>query len=283
MRQRFFATIVAVMAVWCVATARDGDVPELKKAILMTYYGTLDDSARAVSFDALTARVRQTFPGVEVREAYTSRATASAMRQRSGRPHPLVVTALQQLEADGYNSIVVVSGELIEGKTARLLAQRVDTMRHHFFELKTTSPLLFSADDCRRVMQVVAREAHAAADEQVVLVCHGRNGVADAVFALCDYILQHEGYENCHVATIEGYPSMANIKEILSRSGSRRVVLVPLMMVGGGHAKRQVCTNWRQALESDGYSVRTVESGLLDHADIQQLIIDKIKEADQQP
>ena len=259
------------------------EVPELRRAILLTYYGTVDDSARAVSIDAMTQRVKAAFPDVEVREAFTSRATASAMRRKTGRMHPMVTTALQQLEADGFNSVIVVSGELIEGKTARRLAHRVDTMRHRFFELKTTTPLLYSADDCRRVMQVMVSQAQPQADEQVVMVSHGRNGVADAVFSLCDYILQHEGYENCHVGTLEGCPSMDHIKQVLSRSGSKRVVLVPLMMVGGGHAKRQVCTDCRRALEAEGYSVRTVESGVLDHEAIQQLIIDKIRKADQEP
>lgn len=263
-------------------TART-EVPELRRAILLTYYGTVDDSARAVSMDVMTQRVRAAFPGVEVREAFTSRSTANAMRRRSGKPHPLVVQAMKQLEADGYNSITIVSGELIEGKTARLMQQRIDTLAPRFFEVKTTTPLLYTADDCRRVMTSLVAHAGLQADEHAVFVSHGKNGAADDVFCLCDYILQHEGYDCCHVGTIEGYPSIDDVRQILRERGCRRVVLVPLMMVGGGHAKRFVCTTWREALEADGFSVRTVPGGVLDYTDIQDLIIEKIQKALTQP
>ncbi|MBQ9645044.1 MAG: sirohydrochlorin cobaltochelatase [Prevotella sp.] len=284
-KMKLWLTVVLLtaMSVCGLASPADGRVPELKKAILMAYYGTLDDSARVVSFDALTARVRQAFPGVEVREAFTSRATASAMRRQTGREHPLVTDALQQLEADGYNSIIVVSGELLHGKTARLMEQQVDTMSYRFFEVKTTTPLLYTADDCRKVMPLLVQAAQVGADEQCVFVTHGKNGADDAVLCLADYVLQHEGYANCHVGTAEGYPSMQNIRQQLQLSGSKRVVLVPLMMVGGGHAKRTVGKAWRETLEADGYSVRALTGGVLDVPAIQQLIIDRIKETDRQP
>lgn len=277
------AVLLAAMSVCGSASPADGQVPELRKAILMTYYGTLDDSARAVSSDALTDRVRRAFPGVEVREAFTSRATAAAMRRQTGRMHPLVTTALQQLEADGYNSVIVVSGELLQGKTTRIMEQQIDTMRYRFFEVKTTTPLLYTPDDCRKVMPLLVQAAQVDDGEQCVFVTRGKNGADDAVLCLADYVLQHEGYANCHVGTAEGYPSMQDVRQQLLQSGSKRVVLMPLMMVGGGHAKRTVGKAWRETLEAEGYSVRALTSGVLDVPAIQQIIIDKIKEADQQP
>lgn len=284
-KMKFWLTagLLAVMSVCGAVSSAYGQVPELRKAILMTYYGTLDDSARAVSFDALTNRVRHAFPGVEVREAFTSRATASAMRRQTGRIHPLVTTALQQLEADGYNSIIVVSGELLHGKTARIMEQQIDTMRYRFFEVKTTSPLLCTVDDCRKVMPLLVEAAQVDDDEQCVFVTHGKNGADDAVLCLADYVLQHEGNDNCHVGTTEGYPSMQTIRQLLQQSGSKRVVLMPLMMVGGGHAKRTVGGTWRKMLEAEGYNVRALTGGILEVPAIQQIIIDKIKETDKQP
>lgn len=281
MKQKLTVVLWAVLST--LGVAAKGDVPELKKAILMTYYGTLDDSARMASFDVMTQKVRQAFPGVEVREAYTSRATAAAMRRKSGKPHLRVHEAMMRLENDGYNSIIAVSGEILYGKTEQNIRHCLDTLRHRFFEIKTTTPLLYTADDCRKAMQVILDNVNVSDDEQVVFVAHGKNGAADDVFCLCDYILQHEGHSNCHVATVEGYPSLENIKQILRNSGTRKVVLAPLMMTGGGHAKRFVCTTWRKALEAEGYMVRTVQAGVLEYSGIQQIIIDKIRLADQQP
>ena len=262
-------------------TART-EVPELRRAILLTYYGTSDDSARAVSTDVLTQRVREAFPDVEVRESYTSRAAANAMRRRTGKPHPSVEQGMKQLEADGYNSVIVVSGELIEGSASRLQEHRIDTLRHHFFEVKTVKPLLTTSDDCRRVMTALAGQLDLQPDEHVVFVTDGRNGRAEAVLSLCDYILQHEGYDHCHMATAEGYPSMENVKQRLRQSHAQRVVLVPLKLVASHHNQRLLNT-WGEALEAEGYRVRSVPGAMLEYRAVQDIIVDKIREADRQP
>lgn len=266
----------------CAATAQES-VGELKKAILMAYYGTLDTAARQASYDALTMRVKTAFPDREVREACTSRSLAGSLSEQDGQPHPLLQEAMEQLLADGYNSVIVVTTEMIEGKAARLMQQRLEQLRPRFFEIKQTTPLLYSADDCRRVLQVVVDSLQVQPDEQAVLVGHGKNGAYDDVFCLVDYILQHEGHANCHVGTVEGYPGLDNIKEILSQSGTARVVLAPLMVTGGGHAKRYVAKKWREALEQQGYTVRCSSRGVLEYEGIRQLIVEKIRQADQRP
>lgn len=272
----------------------DDDVPELKKAIVMVYYGTSDDSVRAVSIDALTARVRQAFPDVEVREAWTCRAAADALGRRTGLVRPRVQHALQQLEADGYNSVIVGIGELIEGKDVRVVERTIEQMRPSFFEIKHTQPLLYSADDCKQVMQLLVEKTAPAADEQVVFVGHGRDEAYNDVYCLADYVLQQEGMtcsaqgdacssKNCHVGTIAGYPSLDNVKRILRQTGTRQVVLAPLIMMTAGRATKDIFKTWREALEAEGYSVRLVRRGVCDYPEIQQLIVDKIRRADQQP
>lgn len=260
-----------------------GEVPELKKAILMLYYGTGDEEACAASYDATTQRVREAFPGVEVRECFTSRSTAQVMTRHRHKPHLSLREAMTLLEQEGYNSVIAVSGELIEDKIARLSAQRLEALRPLFFEVKETTPLLYTAGDCRKVMDILVAKAAPQSDEQVVFVSHGKNGAFDDVFCLADYILQNEGHANCHIGTVEGYPSIDTIKQILKASGTKKVVLMPLMITGGGHAKRFVATTWREALEAEGYSVRCVTAGVLEYPEIQQIMVDKIKQADEQP
>lgn len=271
------------MAVLCMAMAAvgmhaAGDVPELRRAVLMVYYGTSDDSVRAVSIDAMTEGVRRALPGVEVREAWTSRAAANALLRRRGVGRPLVRQALEQLEADGYNSIVVGCGELMEGKDVRNVERIVGDMQHLFFEIRLTTPLLYTADDCRRVLGVLVSHAAPGADEQLVFVGHGRDGAYDDVYCLCDYILQHEGHPNCHVGTIAGYPSLENVKQLLRQGGTNRVVLMPLIMIAAGHATKDIFKTWREELEAEGYGVRLVRHGVLDYEEIRQMIVEKIME-----
>lgn len=276
MKQSLIAVLCMVMVVLGMQAA--DDVPELKRAILMVYYGTSDDSVRAVGIDAMTERVRRAFPGVEVREAWTSRAAVDALRCRKGIRRLRVAEALEQLRADGYNSVFVGCGELLEGKDARNVQRLVYDKRRLFFEIDMTTPLLYTAEDCRQALEVLVRHVAPEADEHLVLVGHGKDEAYNDVYCLCDYILQHEGHANCHVGTISGYPSIDNIKQILRQSGTRRVVLAPLIMIASGHATKDIFKTWREKLEAEGYSVRLVRHGVREYEEIQQMIIDKIKE-----
>ena len=82
---------------------------------------------------------------------------------------------------------------------------------------------------------------------------------------------------------MSGYPSLDNVKRILRQTGTRKVVLAPLIMLAAGHAVRDIYTTWREALEGEGYEVRLVKSGVREYTEIQQLVVDKIKAADAEP
>ncbi len=275
------AAIGAVL-ISCAALASQ-PVSELRKAILMVYYGTSEDSVRAIGIDAMTARVRQAFPTYEVRDAFTSNGAIRAVKRRSGVEKPLPREALLQLRRDGFNSIIVANCDVLAGIDTQLLEQDIRDLYPRFFEIKSTSPLLYTADDCRRVLDMLLKKVAPAADEQVVLVGHGRDGAANDVYCLADYIMQHEGHANCHVGTISGYPSLDNIKATLRQTGTRRVVLAPLIMTAAGHATRDIFKTWREELEHEGYSVRLVRSALDEYEETSELIIDKISALDKEP
>ena len=79
------------------------------------------------------------------------------------------------------------------------------------------------------------------------------------------------------MGTISGYPSLQNIKDILRKSGTRKVVLAPLIVAAAGHATKDIFVTWRKALEKEGYQVRLVRQGVLEYPAMRQLIINKIK------
>ena len=258
-------------------------VEELRKAILMVYYGTSEDEPRASALDATTERVRQAFPQYEVRDAFTQKSAIAALKRRTGIEKPTVAEAMAQLRKDGYNSIIVGNCEMIEGNDTKILEGKLDRMTGNFYMIKCTKPLLYTLEDCRQVIDIVLNHADVQPDEQAVLVGHGRDGAANDVYCLVDYILQHEGHPNCHVGTISGYPSLDNIKEILRKTGSKKVVLIPLIVANAGHATKDIYKTWREALEEEGYEVRLVKKAVCDYPEAQQLIVDKIKEIDEDP
>ena len=251
--------------------------------MLMVYYGTSEDSARVTALDATTERVRKAFPQYEVRDAFTQKSAIAALKRRTGIVKPTVSEAMMQLKAEGYNSIVVGNCEMLEGNDTKILEGKLARLVNDFYMIKCTKPLLYTVDDCRQVIDIVLSHADLQPDEQLVLVGHGRDGAANDVYCLVDYLLQHEGHPQCHVGTISGYPSLDNIKAILKQTGTRKVVLVPLIVANAGHATKDIYKTWRESLEQEGYEVRLVKQGVCDYPEIQQLIVDKVRATDEDP
>lgn len=63
--------------------------PNDKIAILMVHFGTTHDDTRTLTIETINKKVSQTFPGVEVRESYTSRHDhAPSQRERYSKTEP---------------------------------------------------------------------------------------------------------------------------------------------------------------------------------------------------
>ena len=283
-RQHLLATLLLVATIG--AQAQDtksvlGD--SLDYAVLMVYGGTSEDSARAISIDLMTERVKVMFPKTEVREAFTSKAAIGALKRRRGIEKQTFPQAMLDLRKDGYNRVLTVCCEMIDGFEAGYMQRHIELLRNKFYDIKMTTPLLYTLDDCRAALKPLVDGIHASDDEEVVLVGHGRDGAANDVYCLADYILQHEGHANCHVGTISGYPSLDNIKQILKERNAKKVVLAPLIMVAAGHATKDIYKTWREALEAEGYEVRVVRQAALEYPEIRELVIQKIIKTIEEP
>jgi sirohydrochlorin cobaltochelatase len=123
---------------------------------------------------------------------------------------------------------------------------------------------------------MLASHIQAAPDEEVVLVGHGSDDSANAMYALIDYVMQHEVDARYHVGTIENYPDLDMILQILHARQARRVVLYPLLLIAGNHALQDVQGDWQSRLQRAGYAVRVIREGLLEIPEVQQRMIDKI-------
>ena len=110
MRRRLWLLAMVLLPL---ATYAVCPVEELKKAILVVYYGTSEDEPRASALDATTERVRKAFPQYEVRDAFTQKSAIAALKRRTGIEKPTVAEAMAQLRKDGYNSIIVGNCEMI--------------------------------------------------------------------------------------------------------------------------------------------------------------------------
>ena len=274
-------TILAVLTAFSATAnaqspASSSDVID-RTALLMVHFGTTHDDTRQLTIDAVNDLARQSFPQMDVREAYTSRIVIKRLAQRGiVRKTPLEM--LLQRRSAGYQHVVLQPTHVLPGEEYATLRYDVRKVKHLFTDIRVGKPLLYSLDDCQAVATLFNSQLSAEADKRshVVWVGHGTAHPANAMYSQMDYLLKRLN-PHFHVGTIEGFPSFDDVVSDLKQAKARRVVLVPFMFVAGDHAKNDISEEWKAALEKEGFHVELRLEGLGQNKGVQQLFMNHIQ------
>lgn len=278
MKQRNILTIVFTL--FCVATIMAQNVDNEKTGILLVHYGTSNDKSRAQTIDKLNSRVSETFPDCAVVEAYSAPSVIKTLAKR-GIKKLYISQALDSLKALGCNKLVVQSTMLLDGVMTEMLRTEVGKVKNDFRAVSVVRPLLYSVDDCRTMIEMLTKslladKSVATKKSQVVLVGHGSDSPANAMYSQIDYLLKAEGKSSWHVGTIEGFPKIENVEQQLKNSKNKNVILVPLLYIAGNHQKEDIDGVWKTQLQNKGYHVDVFGKGIGEMTEIQNMIIGKI-------
>jgi len=250
-----------------------------KAAILMVHFGTTYDDTRNKTIDAINQKVAHEFPDIKLVEAYTSRIVIKRLKAR-GIDKPTPQEALLKLAAEGYSRVFIQSTHIIDGIEADALRDEVEQMVPFFQDIRVGRPLLYSVEDCEQVSSILAAR-HAGTigkNHSIVMVGHGTQTPANAIYSQMDYIFTVQGYPQIHVATVEGFPSLDHILSKLKTEKAKQVTLIPFMFVAGDHARNDMNGEWREKLEAEGFQVFTTLEGLGEIPGIQDLYVDHIRQ-----
>ena len=278
MKQRNILTIVFTL--FCVATIMAQNVDNEKTGILLVHYGTSNDKSRAQTIDKLNSRVAETFPDCAVVEAYSAPSVIKTLAKR-GIKKLYISQALDSLKALGCNKLVVQSTMLLDGVVTEMLRTEVGKVKNDFRAVSVVRPLLYSVDDCRTMIEMLTKslladKSVATKKSQVVLVGHGSDSSANAMYSQIDYLLKAEGKSSWHVGTIVGFPKIENVEQQLKNSKNKNVILVPLLYIAGNHQKEDIDGVWKTQLQTKGYHVDVFGKGIGEMTEIQNMIIGKI-------
>lgn len=278
MKKRNILTIV--ISLFCVAISMAQNVEGGKTGILLVHYGTSNDNSRAQTIDKLNTRVAETFPDCAVVEAYSAPSVIRMLAKRGVRKLS-ISQALDSLKTIGCSKLVVQSTMLLDGVMTEILKKEVGKVKKDFVAVSVVRPLLYSVDDCRTMIEMICKSLIAdksvdAKNSQVVLVGHGSDSPANAMYSQIDYLLKAEGKPSWHVGTIEGFPTIDNVEKQLKGIKNKNVLLVPLLYIAGNHQKDDIDGVWKTQLQSKGYHVDVVGKGLGEMTEIQEMIIGKI-------
>lgn len=146
---RMIIGLIACLACWHTLQAKVGrefvasDIRESmqkgdKLAILMVHFGSAYPEARE-SLERMNEQVRQAFPQVEVRQAYSARSIVNRVR-RQGIWIEHTADALISLKKEGYTHVVVQPSIVIEGVEMEALRRDVELRKGLFKEIRIGNP-----------------------------------------------------------------------------------------------------------------------------------------------
>ncbi len=92
-------------------------------------------------------------------------------------------------------------------------------------------------------------------DDAVVLMGHGTHHPSNAFYAALMFQLQLKD-PNIFVGTVEGYPEVGDIKDLLLKKKIKKAYLMPFMSVAGDHAKNDMASDeddsWKSIFSKAG-------------------------------
>jgi sirohydrochlorin cobaltochelatase len=264
--------------------AAHGEKPAVKQAILLAAFGTTVPEAQK-ALDQVEARVKQAFPGVELRWGYTS----SIVRNKLAKQGKLLdspETALAKLMDGGYTHVGVLSLHTIPGREFHDLnrnAQLFGDMAGGFEKILVARPLLSSHEDMERVAKALLKELPAGRtpEDAVLLMGHGsEHHPSDAIYLAMNQVFQQLD-PKVYVATVEGYPSVHDLLPKLREIKAKKVTLMPFMAVAGDHARNDMAgddaDSWKSVLTRNGYVCEVVLKGTAESPEIVDVWLDHLR------
>lgn len=251
-----------------------------KRGILAVSFGTSYEETRRKTIDQIERDIQERYPEYRVYRAWTSGMIRKKVLQRDGLSVPDVRGALEQMEKDGITQVIVQPTHVINGIENERMLQDIRAYENRFAAVVTGAPLLTTQEDHDRVVKAVAEELHPADDEALVLMGHGTEHYANAVYAALDYQFKDMSYKNIFMGTVEAYPAFDSLFRQVQAVKPRRVTLAPFMIVAGDHATNDLSgqeeDSWKSRFEEHGFEVNCVLKGLGEYKSIRTIFLDHI-------
>lgn len=233
----------------------------MKHAVVVVSFGTTFPEAMPAIEGIEQAVARRC--GQPVFRAFTSNIVRKRLKERDNLDIPNPHILFTQLMAQGYDKITCLSTHVIPGVEYERLCRDAA----QFPCVNVAKPLLWSESDYTISVHAVMQSIPPRRDsEALVLMGHGTEHFANAAYCELERKFRTEGYTNVHVGTVDGYPTLESIIPQLQASGTKKIMLMPFMIVAGDHARNDLSgddsNSWKSRLESLGMETRTVLKGL---------------------
>jgi sirohydrochlorin cobaltochelatase len=278
---------IAVWVCFCMsaltvyASGGHGEKMPKKVGILLVAFGSSEDSAQ-VSFENIDKKVKKAYPDIPVRWAYTSHIIRKKLAEQ-GKVLDSPEVALAKMQDEDFTHVAVQSLHTIGGAEYHDLRVTVGAFKRMggFEKVILGYPLLATQEDMERNVAAVIKNipAERQPGDAVVLMGHGTHHPSNAFYAALMFQLQLKD-PNIFVGTVEGYPEVDLITELLLKNKIKKAYLMPFMSVAGDHAKNDMASDeedsWKSILTKAGIECVPVLKGTAEFDEFVDIWVDHL-------
>ena len=228
----------------------------MRQALLAVSFGTSVEEARALDLAGVERALRRAAPELPFDRAYTS-PTVRRILARRGERVPGLEEALESQAAAGTEELYVVPTHVLPGAEYDRVAETAARFRPRFSALHLGRPLLWDTAGGRARAQVLDSLWPAVPGTAAVLVGHGSGHPGSMAYPALQGVLELMGRSDLVVGTVEGRPDQAAVLKRLEALEVERVILLPLLLAAGVHAREDIAgpqpDSWISTLKAAGF------------------------------
>ena len=243
----------------------------MKKAILVTSFGTSHRDTREKCLDSIQREVEEKYGSENVERAYTSGIIRRIIEKNEGIHIFDQKEGLKVLKDKGFEEIITMSLHILDGIEYSKLDDKFG---------KISKPLLADDEDFEKIVE--NKEFNdLEGNDAIVFMGHGTESEADYAYQKLQEEYLKAGKNNIFIATVEGKVTIKDVIEKMKGKGFRNILLKPLMIVAGDHAKNDMSSDdedsWKTILKNEGYEVTSVLKGMGEYEFIRKMFMDKLE------
>ena len=278
-------SIVLLVAIFSatVLAGGHGHKKAKKIGILLVAFGSSIPEAQ-VSFQNIDKKVKAAYPDIPVRWAYTSHIIRKKLAKQ-GKHLDSPEVALAKMLDEGFTHVALQSLHTIGGAEYHDLRRTVGAFKvmGGFEKIILGYPLLATQKDMQRAVDAILENVpkERKKNEAVVLMGHGTHHPSNAFYAALMFQVQLKD-PNIFIGTVEGYPEVDLIKELMLKKGTKKAYLMPFMSVAGDHARNDMAgdedDSWKSVFTKAGFECVPVLKGTAEFDNFVQIWVDHLSE-----
>lgn len=322
LKSLFFSVSVIILCVSTTCHASGDYKVEHKNAVVLAMFGTTVEPALQ-SLLNIRAKIEDKFPNTTVRIAFTSNIIRKKWQHRAEdaeykKAHPEIpddilhvktpLATIADLQNEGYNNIVIQSTHISMGEEFLDLKTYVQALLDMgtfkkpkykpFHKVALGRPALGThgvrfpyAEDIDTLTKAMAPDVKLAAKEKagIVYMGHGNEHFPGSGGGYLEFAAKmRKTYPEVVtvIGTVEGYPGVEDVMEMLRLYGVKKVILKPFMVVAGDHSMNDMASDeadsWKSILTKNGVEVVTVTKGLGENNTVADIFVNHAVDAAQE-